>query len=174
MNNRSDRFFSLVPGLGIALQSNFPPEEPVGIFLKKAIPPLAINQEKGQIFHPAVVQPIDEKQILVFFSLVTNSKENFRKLVFFSKHRAIAARFGEVEPFGFDKTRPGPQYTGRDYLSLRFPGPTGKFATVYFKIQPRNATPFYLGVDVSEEGGQIAVRARRIHPNACPRHLYFR
>lgn len=174
------RFYRLMDNFFVALQSNFPPEESVEKFLKSGIEPAVINQEKGQIFHPADMIESSGGMVEIHFAVVTNGDEKWKKLVFFSKVRAIAARFGEVKAFGFEGIQPGPDYKGRDYLLLAFPSISGGFATVYFLTRPRGGHPTYLLVDAEESldagklnGRIIIVRARVVSRNMCPWHLHF-
>ncbi|MBU2633172.1 hypothetical protein KJ751_01545 [Patescibacteria group bacterium] len=178
MKEEKGRFYKLEKDFYVALQSNFPPEEPAGKFLRAYPAPAAISQEKGQIFHQAEV--VEEKNgSRVSFSIATNGLEKWKNLVFFSKTYTAAARWGELKSFGFEKTDPrSPEYRGYDYLPLAFPGITGDFSTVYFKIVPKgkgssllSSYPFLLAVDTHIEDGHVVVVARRVGQGQVPRHL---
>jgi len=174
------KFFEIVRGFSVAIQSNFPADEPAEKFLKPGVGPaeLVINKEKGQIFHPAVLEELKfsgGRVAEIHFAVVTNGKEKWKKLVFFSKCRAAAARFGETEPFGFDKTRPGPDYKGHDYLLLALPGITGRFESVYFKVQPKGGRPIYIQISIEKDNGDfVIVKARMVTSRHCPPHLFFK
>lgn len=174
---KSNRFVEITKDFFIGLQSNFEIGESVEKFLKIGVDSaeLFINEKKGQVFHLAESVG-DGKEKEIIFSIVTNGGEKWKKLVFFSKARAAAARFGETEPFGFDETRPGPGYRGHGYILLALPGITGKFEPVYFKVQSKRSHPifFQVSVDASGEEEIIIVRARVVSSHHCPHHLYFK
>ena len=171
------RFYNLGYGLSVALQSNVTQGADLTDYLKKGfgLEDVVYNKGKGQIFHRAeeIERSNSDPSRKIIFSVATNGKESKRKLVFFSKTYSIAARFGEEKPFGFDRTRPGPNYRGRDYLLLDFPGITGIFSPVFVKIKPRGKKTF-LHVKIraeKNENGRIAITASPA--GSVPRHLYF-
>lgn len=55
------------------------------------------------------------------------------RLVFRAQRWCVAGRFGELSPFGFEKTRGSPPEV--DYISLAFPGITGTFSPVFFSMK---------------------------------------
>lgn len=166
------KFYELVNEFSVGLQSNIPQGEEAEGYLKEGVGKndIFFNPERGQIFHPADAK-FNGDDMEITFRVVTNSREKFKKLVFFSKVRAVAARFGESEPFGFDALQPGPNYRGCGYLLLAFPGITGGFAPTYFKITPRGKKPFYLAVEADGDENKIVVRAKTVMCRDCPHHL---
>jgi hypothetical protein len=167
------RFYSLfrdLKGFGVALQSTIPKGEAVEKYLTRPIGEVLVNAEKGQIFHPAAERNKSFSMAKIIFSPVTSKVEGeYRKFVFFSQHWAVCGRFGESEPFGFEKCRPNSvNYRGYDYLSLAFPGITGIFTSLYVKIRPRDTTPLYAKISAEEKEGQIIVTAEKVFFNQIP------
>jgi len=171
------KFFSLGEGTGlsVALQSNIASNEDPIVYLKEGVDESQVltNIEKGQIFHPGTILPTSE----IMFAVITNGREEKKKLVFRAKHWTSAARFGEIEPFGFEKTNPRTSdYKGSDYVVLAFPGITGDFSQVFFKIRPRKKKPIFLKIkaweisDINEKG--VVVRSRRVISHEIPSHLH--
>lgn len=164
------RFYSLVAGLkgfGVAFQSNVPEGEPMEKYLTNLTDSVIINEEKRQIFHPADIQQ-NGRFAKVIFHPATNGLEH-RKLVFFSQHLATCGRFGEVQPFGFEKCQPGPSYRGFDYVGLAYPGITGRFTSLYIKVEPRKKLPLMIKVSVEEKNNNIVVTAEKVFPNQLPK-----
>ncbi len=167
------RFYALFRGLekfGVVLQSVIPRGEPVEKYLTRPIGEVLANTEKGQIFHPAEIKEIGSNKTEIVFTPVTNKAEGERRmLVFFSQHWATCGRFGEGETFGFEKCRPNSVgYRGYDYMSLAFPGITGRFTSLYVKVKPRDAASFYAKISAEEKEGKIIVTAEKVFFNQLP------
>lgn len=118
------------------------------------------GQEK-RIYHPATITSGK-----IVFKIITK-KEIFKRLVFRAKScRAIAGRFGEEKPFGFDKLRS--KSVGADYIALAYPGITGEFARTYFITKIPMEILEVSAVD-SENGVEINIK--HINSAALPQNM---
>jgi hypothetical protein len=171
------RFYSLFrnfKGFRVAFQSVIPKGEQVEKYLTQLNEKVIINAERGQIFHPAEEEGIKGNHLsakLVFTTVTNNAGGERRMLVFFSQHQATCGRFGEDKPFGFEKCQPGQNYKGFGYLSLAFPGITGRFTSLYAKINPRDAAPLFVKISAEEKEGKIIVTAEKVFYNQLPQCL---
>ncbi len=172
------KFFKLEDDFHVALQSDIDIRESIKDCLKEGINSEEVvfseNKEKRFIFHPGLVSDVRDGQ-RVIFNHITNGKEERVWLVFRAKCAAIAARFGEVESFGFLGSRPGDRYKGVDYVAIAFPSITRQedIVPVFVKLCPRGKRPFVLRIEATKEtkkGERIVVSA--IKTNSFPRQLY--
>ena len=169
------KFFKLERDFHVALQSNIDPKVAIEDYLKNDVAPYAVNfnPEKGFIFHSGCVfESLGKKRIReVRFCIITNGSEKKKSLVFRAKTSAIAARFGETKPFGFDGSRPGLGYKGLGYCNLRFPGITGVFMPMYIKLNLGFGRKKFLEVQAFEDkkASQIVVTCKSARN--YPRHL---
>ncbi len=172
------KFFKLEKDFHVALQSNIDPNVAMEDYLKNGVAPYAVNfnQEKGFIFHSGCVfESLGKKSIKeVRFDIVTNGNEKSKLLVFRAKTSAIAARFGETKPFGFDGSRPSDKpytYKGLGYCNLRFPGITGVFMPLYIKLKSRDRHFAYLEIQAFEDKKVNEVVVTCKCARNYPRHL---
>ncbi len=134
-----------------------------------------------RIYEPAIEvrgSCVDGDAAQVFFEPVSPTESFFRRLVFARKfkHSAqkprrwmMAARFGEVVPFGFDSWNSKSQR----YLALAYPGLNEEFVPVYVKIQNGKEGSFiYLEVWAWDKDDKVVVQGRRVNEEETPESLH--
>jgi hypothetical protein len=154
--------------LAVALESsigNMPIEECLKEkMMEKEVIIFSGKNGERRIYHPA-----ENNKDSIIFKPVT-VREKFKRLVFRAKNCwAIAGRFGEEKPFGFEKTRR--RSPALDYISLAFPGPTGEFNKIYFIIKKGFYSIEILEVEANSAASLIVVSFANIGAGGLPHHM---
>lgn len=161
--------------LKVALENDFLPGMVVGLDSRYKDSSLLYTKKfKKQlvekVYEPAlkIAGPDENNAVQIFFEPIIFPKPRYRRLMFLKEIRQdwlVAARHGEESVFGFDAKNS----RHLNYLPIAYPGRSGQFIPVYFKIQEKDAPDFiYLEVWSWNEDKKIIVQCRHIIEEEAP------
>lgn len=161
--------------LKVAFESNFLPQEILGIDERYSrFGMIYKNHSVQRIYEPAleIVGSFETDTAVQIFFEPISPEPQYRRLVFAKKtgkrNWMLAGRHGEEKVFGFNAENSRDEH----YLPLAYPGLTGEFIPVYFKIR-KNGDPgfIYLEVWAWDEDKKTTIQARRVDEAEAPGHL---
>jgi len=171
------------PDLKVGFETTFPkgalPVDLDPLYEKSGLVHKPPNEKTARVYEPARVfcSCCEGRLAQVLFVPVSQKGALFRRLMFTRKIEngqprrwTVAARHGEVAPFGFDSWNSKSQ----KYLALAYPGTTDNdtFAPAYVKIQNIGCGGFvYLELWAWDDEVQVLFHARRVNEGDVPEHL---
>lgn len=160
--------------LKVALENDFLPGMAAGLDPRyKDSGLLYTNKFEEQlvekVYEPAlkIAGPDENNAVQIFFEPIIFPEPRYRRLMFFKeicRDWLVAARHGEESVFGFDAKNS----RHLNYLPIAYPGLSGQFIQLYFKIKERGLPDVYLEVWAWDEDKTIIVQCRHVLEEEAP------